>query len=166
MARDYIDIGSAPPEEDCAQLGSRDYVKRARPECIRFIDLIRKVVGPEPEGASLQVKSNPHDFGTYLSVICYYDDNDDEATQYAFRCESEGPARWDEPPRDIDQDATTKPSRVCSSCLGVAAEEGIPDRASQELVMMEMGADLADHLCDVVEAPELGLECGCSCRSR
>ncbi len=61
--RDYIDLGSSPANEDCAQVGSENYSQKAREECVRFIELIRKVVGEEPEGAYLAVKSNPHDFG-------------------------------------------------------------------------------------------------------
>jgi len=166
MARDYIDIGSAPAEEDCAQVGSPDYHARARPECIRFIDLIRKVLGPEPEGATLQVKSNPHDFGSYLSVVCYFDDDNEAASDYAYRCESDGPTTWDAPTPDGDQTPAARVSRVCDSCLAAAEEEGIPDRESQAMVMSEMGGDLADHLCDQVEAPDLGLRCLCACRRR
>lgn len=83
MARDYIDIGPTPAEEDCAQVGSPDYESRARPECIRFIDQIRRTLGEEPAKAALRVKSNPHDFGAYLSVVCYYDDGDQASSEYA-----------------------------------------------------------------------------------
>ncbi len=164
MPRDHIDIGPAPAAEDCVPVGSPDYEGLARPECIRFIDLIRRTLGPEPSLASLQVKSNPHDFGAYLSVVCYYYDNDQEATDYAFRCESEAPTAWDTPVPDSNLIAAARSSRVCSSCLGAAAEEGIPDRESQEMLMLEMGADIADHLCDAREAPELNQDCSCACQ--
>jgi len=59
MARDHIDIGSAPAEEDCAQVGTPDYTAKVSAGCLRFIQLIRKHVGPEPPGARLAVKSNP-----------------------------------------------------------------------------------------------------------
>ena len=98
MARDYVDIGSSPCDEDCAQMGAPDYYTRAKAECARFIELIRKTLGPEPEGARLAVKSNPHDFGAYYEVVCYYVDENDEARKYAYRCESDAPATWDTPP--------------------------------------------------------------------
>ncbi|MDO8637597.1 MAG: hypothetical protein Q7R34_15420 [Dehalococcoidia bacterium] len=60
--------------------------------------MIRKKLGPEPEGASLGIKSNPHDFGTYYEVLCYYDDENEEAAAYAYRCESESPTHWEEVP--------------------------------------------------------------------
>lgn len=94
--KDHIDIGSSPSEEDCAQVGQKDYADQARLECHTFIEQLRRMFGKEPEGANLAIKSNPHDFGTYLSVVCYFDDASEEATKYAFKLESETPAEWDE----------------------------------------------------------------------
>ena len=91
---DYISIGSTPCDEDCAQVGTDNYNTRARDECMRFISLIRKSLGSEPQGAKLTVKAFPHDFGTYHEVVCYYDDENEEATNYAFKCESEAPSTW------------------------------------------------------------------------
>lgn len=204
MARDYIDIGSTPTEEDCAQVGQPDYEKKARAECARFIQLIRQTLGEEPEGARLAVKSNPHDFGTYYEVVCYFEDSNEEATSYAYRCEAETPTKWDPvflqcstcghvPLRQSYarrgdpclQCTGTKfqevicpdgkapngkpvaaPLRVCDGCLSAADDYGIPDRTTQEMLMMELGADLEDHLCDVVEAPDVVTSCACACRGR
>ena len=91
-----MDLGSAPAMEDCAQVGTEDYYDRARKECRAFIGLLRRSLGQEPDGASLRVKSNPHDFGTYLSVVCEYDPALPAATDYAFRCESDAPREWDD----------------------------------------------------------------------
>lgn len=93
--RDYLSIGAAPPEEDCAQVGQPGYHEQARRECQAYRDLLRRTLGPEPPGARLIIKSNPHDFGDYLDVACQYEDTDPEAKAYAFRCESEGPETWD-----------------------------------------------------------------------
>ena len=163
MARDYIDIGSAPAEEDCAQVGDEGYETRARPECNRYIALLRKTFGPEPEGASLRVKSNSHDFGTYLSVVCNFDDTNQLAIDYAYKCEGEAPATWGDPDAN-DQPAATPVDRVCDSCLACAEEQGIPDVESQAMLMMELGSDVEDHLCDQVEDPRLGFQCRCGCR--
>jgi len=95
MATDYVSIGPAPCDEECAQVGDDDYINKARSECQRYIALIRKVVGPEPFGARLVMQANHHDFGTYYEVICKYDEDNEEATQYAFRCEDEAPTRWE-----------------------------------------------------------------------
>lgn len=96
--RDHISIGCSPTDEECAQVGSEDYYERARKECIRFISLIRKVCGPEPElsTAQLKIKSNPHDFGDYLDVVCYFDDDDQLGIDYAFHVEGNTPETWDE----------------------------------------------------------------------
>jgi hypothetical protein len=93
--RDYIDIGSSPAAEDCVQVGTEDYSILAREECKRFIEFIRKHKGPEPENARLAIKGNPHDFGTYYEVVCYFDDEDEKAVEYAFACESDLPETWD-----------------------------------------------------------------------
>lgn len=90
-----MEIGSAPCDEDCVQVNKEgDYHDAMKAECRRFLELVRKKLGPEPPGARLAIKSNPHDFGTYYNVVCYFDDLDDEARAYAFRCESDAPRTW------------------------------------------------------------------------
>jgi len=84
---DYISIGSAPSDEDCAQVGSDGYYGRAMAECKRYKKLLREKLGPEPEGARLATMSCPHDFGSYLDVVCYYDPDNREAIDYALDCE-------------------------------------------------------------------------------
>jgi hypothetical protein len=97
--RDYIDVGPAPPLEDCAQVGTPDYWERARCECRAYVNLLRRVLGQEPDGARLTVRSHPHDFGSYLSAACEYDPSIAGAIEYAMRCESDGPQEWDEQAR-------------------------------------------------------------------
>lgn len=94
--RDSLSIGSAPANEDGAQVGSDDYHKRARAELQAFKNLIRRTIGPEPEGASLVVKSNQHDFGTYLDLECVFDDRHPEAVTYCFEVERKTPSDWDD----------------------------------------------------------------------
>ncbi len=110
MTRDYVSIASAPYDEDCVQVEPTGaYIGPMKAECRRFLELIRKKLGPEPEGASLGIKSNPHDFGTYCEVVCYYDTENEEAAAYAFRCESEAPKTWDD-----DKPAEKKEVSVCT----------------------------------------------------
>ncbi|MCL6564182.1 MAG: hypothetical protein K6U87_14365 [Firmicutes bacterium] len=92
--RGEMSIGPAPANEPCAQVGQPGYAERAREECRRFIDLIRRTVGPEPPGARLRVAACPHEFGTYYEVVVEYDDEDEAAVDYAFRVEREAPATW------------------------------------------------------------------------
>lgn len=99
---DFVDLGSTtPPEESCAQVGSReyDYYDRARKEARAYVNQLRRMFGNEPDGARLSVKSHPHDFGNYLTVVCFFDPDDKQAADYAQKCESDGPAEWDEEAR-------------------------------------------------------------------
>lgn len=97
---DTLDIGPTPPGEDCQQVGTRDYdPMKARKECHAYIGVLRRKYGEEPEGARLIVKSNPHDFGSYLSVVCKYDPEDEAAANYALDCESGDPEFWDDEAR-------------------------------------------------------------------
>jgi len=93
--RDYITIGSTPADELCAQVGSDDYETRSRKECRAFLAQLRRQLGGEVGSAYLGVKTFPHDFGSYREVVCYFDDEDEEGRDYAFRLEAETPAKWD-----------------------------------------------------------------------
>lgn len=95
LMKEYISLGSAPYEESCAQLGTDDYTARARKECSRFIELIRKKCGPERGSASLRMKGFNHDFGIYYEVICEFDVNDVEGTKYAYEVEANIPDYWE-----------------------------------------------------------------------
>jgi len=92
---DWLDIGSSPPDETCAQIGSPDYHDRARVECRVYINLLRRIYGPEPDGARLCIRRNAHDFGTNLSVACCYESGNQQAIDYALLCDSGKPSEWD-----------------------------------------------------------------------
>ena len=94
MPRQYIELGQAPANEDCAQVGDLNYQVNARRECQSYIQAIRNYLGPEPDGAELSYKSFPHDFGSYYEVVCYYDENKPESVDYAFKCERQAPLTW------------------------------------------------------------------------
>ena len=96
MSRYYLDIGSSPSDEDCVQVGTDDYARRARIECIAFIEALIKKHGEPPANTTLRVKGNPHDFGTYYEVVCDYDPDDETSAEYAFKCEGESPLTWEE----------------------------------------------------------------------
>jgi hypothetical protein len=93
--RAYVDLGCAPWGEDCAQVGSPEYAERSHRECRAYIRQLRRAFGPEPEGAKLAIRANPHDFGIYYSVVCYYHPKYPDSDTYAFRCENESPEHWD-----------------------------------------------------------------------
>lgn len=93
---DYLELGPVPSNEHCEQVGPNYNESRARLECRVFIKQLRRMFGEEPIGARLRVKSNPHDFGSYLEVAVYYDPNVEESVEYAFKLEEEYPENWDE----------------------------------------------------------------------
>ena len=99
MLFDHLSIGPSPTNERCAQVGEPDYAERSRRECRAYVRQLRRVLGDEPAKASLAVKANPHDFGTYREVVCYFDPSDRAALDYAFRAEELAPAEWDDEAR-------------------------------------------------------------------
>ena len=92
--QNYLELGSTPCDEECAQVGEEYYAAKSLSECSRFIKCIRITVGNEPSGAKLQVKSFQHEFGLYYEVVCYYDESNEASAEYAFKCESDGPTTW------------------------------------------------------------------------
>jgi hypothetical protein len=98
--RDHLEIGGTPYGEDCAQVGREGYLKRNRAECRAYIGQLTRMFGPAPDGCSLVIRSNPHDFGTYLTVEAVFDPTNEAARAYAYRCEGESPELWDAEARE------------------------------------------------------------------
>jgi hypothetical protein len=71
MNLQYLDIGAAPCEEECAQVGRTDYPERSRRECQVFQRML-ECCYPAPDRDWLKVKSFAHDFGSYREVCVYY----------------------------------------------------------------------------------------------
>ena len=83
-------IGDTTPYgEDCVCVGEDDYLRRAKAECNRFLAQIRKHYGQEPGNSYLDIKKNPHDFGTYLSIEFYYEADNEEEVDYGFDIEGD-----------------------------------------------------------------------------
>lgn len=93
--RNFFTLGPTPTDEDCAQVGTPNYQTRALKECRRFIALLRRVFGSEPEGAELRVSGFDHDFGRYYEVVCWFDTEMPASVAYASRCDDETPATWE-----------------------------------------------------------------------
>jgi hypothetical protein len=92
--KDYLVIGSVPSDEFCVQIGDENYRKESVKECERFIKQLKEEFGNPPVKAELKIKSFNHDFGEYFEVVCYYDDTDDESTEYCYLIESDMPEKW------------------------------------------------------------------------
>lgn len=95
-ATDKVYLGPAPSDEECVQVGSSDYEKRAKEECRAYIAAIRAVCGEPPAGARLKVERQAHDFGSYFEVVCQFDGNDPGAAAYAAKCDADAPKNWPE----------------------------------------------------------------------
>lgn len=94
MARtDYDLLSTSPPEEECVR-GNAD-PRGAIAEGRRYIELLRRVLGPEPEGSKLRTRSNPHDLGTYYTVAYFLDEDRPDHVAYMQRIELDGPLKWD-----------------------------------------------------------------------
>jgi hypothetical protein len=93
---DYIEIGSTPCDEKCEQANvSGTNYERMRAECHAFMQLIRRTLGNEPEGARLSAKFFRDGDHGYYEVVCHFDSKNAAARDYAFRCEAEAPPEWD-----------------------------------------------------------------------
>jgi hypothetical protein len=92
-----IELGTTVPHnEPCSQVGSPDYSRLSRMEATAFIEQIKREIGNPPPGVSLRIKSNPHDFGSYLDVVVRFDDDSVEAVAYACNVEEHMPMDWDD----------------------------------------------------------------------
>ena len=135
--RDYIEIGSSPCDEHCVQVNPEgDYHDAMKAECRRFLELIRKKLGPEPAGARLAVKSNAHDFGIYYECGCYFDDVYPESQAYAFRCESDAPRTWDDDHLSAEEEARfkTKQAELEGVCLECGEKIEDPELFSEHIM--------------------------------
>jgi hypothetical protein len=94
VTADVLVLGAAPAQEVAVSPGESDYAARAFVQCRRFIGVLRRALGPEPEGARLGVRRSEQDFDPYLEVVLRFDDANRPARDYATRCDREAPAKW------------------------------------------------------------------------
>ncbi len=90
--KDYVTLGPTPAAEDCERADGDQ--SRCRKECQIYIRQLERMF-PEHEGAYFACKSFPHDFGSYREVCCIFDDDDESAVEYAYKCENNTPQHWD-----------------------------------------------------------------------
>ena len=96
--RDFIDFETTPYDEPSALLGAKQYDYRATAmmEYFAMRDQLLRQFGTPPPSISMRKHNNHHDFGVYLSLRVYFDDEDRESERWAYRIEEEWPAKWDE----------------------------------------------------------------------
>lgn len=89
---DYVNIGSVPSGEDCEQLGPDYDAQKARKESQIFAKQLRR----QFPDADFKVKSFFHDFGTYFEVVAFFDSENEESVDAAFKAENNMPEFWDD----------------------------------------------------------------------
>ncbi|HPM32863.1 MAG TPA: hypothetical protein PLJ60_21195 [Chryseolinea sp.] len=93
---DYIELVTTTPiSGPCAQVGMEDYINQARFEARTYIGQLQRVYGDTPVGSHFKIIRCPHDFGTYLDIRFYYDNEDQRHVAYMDNSE-QGCDRWDE----------------------------------------------------------------------
>lgn len=71
-----MDCGGAPWGEDCAQVGhTPNFAAVNHAEAAIYKAALTAVAGIPPEGITLRIKANPHDFGTYRTVEAVIDES-------------------------------------------------------------------------------------------
>lgn len=93
--KEKFSLGTTPHDEPCVQMGDPLFNRNSRLECLALIAQLRRERGPEPLGASYRITSNSHDFGNYFDVEIEFEENNEEAVEFALMIESEIPAKWD-----------------------------------------------------------------------
>jgi hypothetical protein len=94
--RQELSLGGNPPDEDCVQVTKGNYSAVQRQETEAYKRALIKFLGEPPEGVRFKITNNPHDFGSYYDLVVIFDDDDEAQTKYAFACESDGPATWED----------------------------------------------------------------------
>ena len=95
---DYVELGPAPVNEDCQQVGNNYNKTLAKEECARYMNLLNTLF-PKSERPSeeniFMLKSFTHDFGKYYEVVLLYDDENEESEKYAYDVQDDMPLTWE-----------------------------------------------------------------------
>ncbi|TCM02169.1 hypothetical protein [Sphingomonas sp. PP-CC-3G-468] len=92
-----IDIGGAPANEECAQLGQTiDFEAANTHEVMAYKLAIIARHGMPPEGCKLIVHTNRHDFGIYRTLALKVEDEENEAVEAYAEAVNEGLGSWNE----------------------------------------------------------------------
>jgi hypothetical protein len=89
--KNFIELGPVPYDEECVQVGCEDYMTKAKKECNAYIEQLCRLFGD----VDLRIKSFPHDFGNYLEVVIYFDDETENDSDVAGNVADNLPANWD-----------------------------------------------------------------------
>lgn len=140
--REVIDIGPAPANADCAQLGqTRDFATINRLEVRLYAAAIQARFGVPPTGCALKPVLNWHDFGNYLTLgleVDTGDRRDDSVTAYIEAVE-DGLCSWLEagfapPIRYLANKTATTASRSFEDIVMGALRTTRPDKGGSWII--------------------------------
>ncbi|WP_334001086.1 hypothetical protein [Sphingomonas aurantiaca] len=135
-----IDIGGAPANEDCAQLGQTpDFEAVNTFEVLAYKLAIIARHGMPPAGCKLGPHTNRHDFGVYRTLALHIEDEEDEAVQAYAEAVEEGLGSWLEagftPPviyagsvATIERLDHVEPGDRCAADDAAERRRDVPDR--------------------------------------
>jgi|APGre2960657373_1045057.scaffolds.fasta_scaffold95643_2 hypothetical protein len=93
---EYMELGSTPCEEDCAQVGSNGFRERANNEMTAYINQLNRLFSnAESNGVKFRIKWFSHDFGSYGEVCAYWDTENEIANEYVYTIDRNLPSNWD-----------------------------------------------------------------------
>ena len=95
---DYLEIGTTPVDEECAQVGTDGYEEKVTREIEAFKAQIMRQFPKQCKRVKLIKKSFPHDFGSYYELCIVFEQRECDA---AFEIENNLPAEWDEEAREF-----------------------------------------------------------------
>ncbi len=90
---DYLNIGSTPTDEPCAQIDSPNCSILSHIEARVFINQLYRQF--PTSDIHLKVKTFAHDFGNYIEVIVLFDENNPKSIDQAYDIEANTPSNWD-----------------------------------------------------------------------
>jgi hypothetical protein len=92
---DYLDLSPVPTDEEVQQVGPLHDPIQARRECRAMVNQLNRQFPPIGNVRYI-IKSNPHDFGDYLSVVAKFDDENENECDFVYNVEANIPEKWDE----------------------------------------------------------------------
>lgn len=97
---EYMELGPTPCDEKCAQVGDINFRENANKEMKAYIRQLERMF-PDyvKHGIYFDKKWFSHDFGSYGEVCIYWNNDNEEARNYAYYCEQNTPSNWDEEAR-------------------------------------------------------------------
>jgi hypothetical protein len=95
---DYLNLGPTPTNEDCAQVGSPDFEKRANRQLDAYKAQLERMFPGLKTHKSMEFKKMwfPHDFGSYGEIVIVYDADNELEAATAIEIEWNTPTHWDQ----------------------------------------------------------------------